>query len=687
MTVKLTEASSSKVRRLAVNFVSFFGGCPFGGLSFGAMPLAPGPLFEFGPFCFDSGNHQLLRGTDVIQLPPKAIDTLRLLIEQRGHVVSKEALLDQLWPDTSVESANLTQNIYLIRKALGQGPDDHSYIETLPKRGYRFVAPVTVNAAPSSTVDAAPGVRSDSAVQERPSRDQSPAGTSAEGNVAVASGMRTSTRALASAALLLVVCTGILIRGSVWSRPKPPESTAAVRSLAVLPFKPIGSQPRDELLELGLADALITKLSALRQVVVRPTSAVRRYGRLDQDPLAAGREQRTDLVLEGSIQRAGDRIRVTFRLLDVLRGTALMGETVDVRLTDLFATQDSIAERVAQSLVLTMSDGERARLKARQTTSRDGFRLYMKGRYFWDKRTAKGFEKALASFREAIEQDPASPWPYVGLADAYIAIPFNTDEPPTEALGKARAAATRALEINDTLSEAHAALGFVHATFDWNWHSAEKAYKRALELSPNSSTAHQRYANYFTMMGQHDRAIAETVRTLDLDPVSLATNALAGRTYYFARRYDRTLEQCQKAIELDPHFWVAHFFAGKAYAQKGMYAQAIAALRKAGAVTTEVLATIGYVEAVSNHSREAREILGQLTLRRTQTYVPPSHLAKIHAALGENDQAFAWLNKARDEHDVWLIWLASEPMWDSLRSDPRFGDLLRRLGLPSTPFT
>jgi tetratricopeptide (TPR) repeat protein len=209
-----------------------------------------------------------------------------------------------------------------------------------------------------------------------------------------------------------------------------------------------------------------------------------------------------------------------------------------------------------------------------------------------------------------MERDPASPLPYVGLADAYIAIPFNTDAPPAEALAKARAAASRAVEIDDALSEAHAALGFVRGTFEWDWPGAEKEFKRALELSPNSPTAHQRYANYLTIMAQHDRAIAETARTLELDPISLAGNALAGRLFYFARQYDRALEQCQKVLDLDPYFWIAHLFAGKAYAQKGMYTQAITELRKAGAVTTEVLATSGYVEAVAKNGRGARNPRG-----------------------------------------------------------------------------
>jgi DNA-binding winged helix-turn-helix (wHTH) protein/TolB-like protein/Flp pilus assembly protein TadD len=640
---------------------------------------AAGPVFEFGPFRFESGNHLLLRGTEPIQLAPKAIDTLHVLLEHRGRVVSKDELIERLWPDTSVESANLTQNVYLLRKALGEGPHDQNYIETIPKRGYRFVATVTVKHAPDAPVDegdvAAP------ASDQRTLGNPRPAGTVRE---PVPVSVRLSNPAALVSGTLTIALLSALIYGAVRTRPGHPDTVQRVRAIAVLPFKPIGLQPRDEVLELGMADTLITKLGGIRQVVVRPTSNVRRYGGLDQDPLEAGREQRADLVLEGSIQRLDERIRVTVRLLDVRDGTALLGESLDEPLTDVFAAQDSIASHVVQALVLKLGDDERALLTKHRAMNPEAYRLYLRGRYFWDKRTTEGFQKAVASFRDALEQDPSSALPYVGLADAYIALPFDTDALPSDALGKAKAAATRALEIDDTLAEAHAALGFVNETYEWDWAGAEHEFKRALDLSPNSAMAHQRYANLMTVMGRHAEATAETTRTLELDPVSLAATALAGRMYYYAREYDHALEQCQKALDLDAHFWIAHFFAGKAYAQKGMYAEALAELGKAEGATTEVLATIGYVDALARDAPAARAVLDRLTRQRSQTYVPPSHLAKIHAALGENDQAFVWLDKACEEHDAWLIWLSSEPMWDPLRADPRFSDLLRRLGLPST---
>src|SRR5262245_45725352 len=366
-----------------------------------------GPVFEFGPFRFESGNHLLLRGNEVIQLAPKAIDTLRLLLEQQGRVIGKQELIDRLWPDTSVESANLTQNIYLLRKALGEGPHDQTYIETIPKRGYRFVAPVTAKAAPD---DARSDIRSS---MTKPAR-------------------------------LAGVLAAVLILGLVyarpWSRPASSNAIGGVRSIVVLPFKPIGLESRDEVLELGMADTLITKLGSIRQVIARPTSAVRRYSGLEQDPLAAGREQKADLVLEGSIQRVGERIRVTVRLLDVRDGTALMGETFDEPASDVFAAQDSIAERVLQSLTLKITDEEKTQLNRRYTANAETFRLYLKGRYFWDKRTIEGFQKAVGSFQEAIARDAQNPLPYVGLADAYIALPFDTDARPSDALSKAKAA-------------------------------------------------------------------------------------------------------------------------------------------------------------------------------------------------------------------------------------------------------
>jgi len=643
-------------------------------------PLPAGPVFEFGPFRFESGNHLLLRGSEIIQLAPKAIDTLRVLLERRGSVVNKEELIDRLWPDTSVESANLSQNIYLLRRALGEGSHDQTYIETIPKRGYRFVATVTIKEASDVPVELDTTTRPPNLAVDAPLGEEAVEGK--DTGYGPGSQARRPSRTTLAAVLVVIVAILVVIFTRMSRRPIPSGTNAALRSLVVLPFKPIGIEPRDEVLELGMADTLITKLGGIRQIIVRPTSAVRRYGGVEQDPLAAGREQRADLVLEGSVQRIRDRIRVTVRLLNVHDGTALMGEALDEPAADVFAAQDSIAQHVIQSLAVRISDDERTRMSRRYAADPVAFQLYLKGRYFWDKRTPEGFQKAVRSFEDAIEREPQNPLPYVGLADAYIALPFDTDAPPAEALRHAMTSATRALEIDDTLAEAHAALGFVRQTYEWDWRSAEREFKRALELSPNSATAHQRYANYLTVMGHHPLAIAETERALELDPISLGMNGLAGRQYYFAREYDRSLEQCRTTLDLDANFWIAHFFAGKDYLQKRMYGEALRELRLAGDITSEVLATTGYVHAVSKNVGEARTILDQLRRRRSQAYVPPSHLARIHAALGENDQAFAWLDKAYEERDVWLIWLTAEPMWDSLQSDPRFGDLLRRLRLP-----
>jgi TolB-like protein/Tfp pilus assembly protein PilF len=575
------------------------------------------------------------------------------------------------------------QNIYLLRKALGEGPHDQSCIETIPKRGYRFVAPVRV------LEGQAPAVEQDKVVHrgsDAKGPSDEPEAISRVERIGVAGTSRdrkrVTNRTLRVAAIVIVALAAAPIAWRLLNRARPSEAPEPIRSIAVLPFKTIGREPRDEILELGIADTLITKLGGLTQVIVRPTSAVRKYSGLDQDPLAAGREQRADLVLEGTVQRLGERIRVTVRLLSVPNGGALLTDTLDESMRDVFTLQDSISDRVVRALALKLAEDERIRLSKRGTVNAEAFQLYLRGRYFWEKRTADSLQRAIGAFQEAIERDPGYAQAYVGLADVHITLPYDTDAAPREALPKAKAAAIRALEIDDTLADAHAALGFVNGVYEWDWPGAERVFRRALALNPNSPTVHQRFANYLVVMGMDAEAIDETRRALSLDPVSLATNALAGRSYYLLRRYDQAIEQCREALDLDANFWIAHFFAGKAYAQKALYADAAAELRKAGDVTTEALATMAYVDAASGNRAEATKILAQLIGRADRSFVPPSHVAKIHVALGDYDRAFEWLDKAYQARDSWLQWLAAEPQWDRLRADPRFTDLLRRVGLP-----
>src|SRR5262245_60300547 len=454
------------------------------------MTRSANRVYEFGPFRLDTGNHLLLRDDEAIQLKPKVVDTLLALIESRGRVIGKDELIERLWPDTIVEESNLSQNIYLLRKTLGEGPSQQNYIETVPKRGYRFVAEVReVSEAPAAEVAQVvePGAEASQATEKPNGIDAASAKEEAVGrrNANLPSLLKARWSAhprlvVASFALLGLAAAAIYLGVSSWS--KPPKAGAPVRSIAVLPFKPIGAAQRDEILELGMADTLITRLSNLRQIVVRPTSAVRMYTGLEQDPVAAGRELKVDAVLEGSVQKSAERIRVTARLVNVRDGSALWTGQFDEQSADIFKVQDRVSEQAARTLAMGLTDEEKQRLARRYTDNIEAYQLYLSGRYFLYKVTPEGNRKGIEYFQQAIDKDPAYALAYTGLADCYIQLGNWQMLPPNESFPKAMAAAEKALKLDDALAEAHISLASVKSS-SWDWASAEADFKRAIDLN------------------------------------------------------------------------------------------------------------------------------------------------------------------------------------------------------------
>jgi DNA-binding winged helix-turn-helix (wHTH) protein/TolB-like protein/Flp pilus assembly protein TadD len=638
-------------------------------------------LYEFGRFTLDASNRLLLRAGEPVPLHPKAFDTLLLLVEHRGEVFGKEDLIGRLWPDSFVEESNLSQNIYVLRRALGPGEDGREYIKTVPKRGYQFVADVREEMdaeaeenfrAGTSEKEEETTAAADGSWTEPATKDKTPAV-----EPLTRAGVRKPPLLVLAAAALVV---GLIVGAYFWfTNGTMPPGTPAIRSIAVLPFRPLAAEGRDESLELGMADTLIFRLSAVRGLVVRPVSAVRKYADLSQDPLAAGREQQVDAVLDSTIQAAGGKVRVTARLIRVADGAVLWADRSEQQLADLFAVQDAIAEKLAASLAPRLTEEERGRLTRRYTDDAEAYQLYLRGRYFSEKRTRDGLTKGIEYFRQAIEKDPDYALAYAGLADSYMLLRRWAFAPAKETLPQARAAAEKALRLDDTLAEAHTALGRVKEhSLDWPGAGAE--YRRAIELNPNSETGHHLYAMHLAAMGRLDEATAEIRRAQELDPLSLIINMEVGRIFYFMRQYDQAIAQYKKTLELDPNFELARSNLGVAYEQKGMYEEAIAEYQK---MPSRGLAPIGRVYALSGKRREAQKVLVELKEQSKKTYVSPVSMAVIHAGLGENEQAIAWLERAFDEGDAdRLYFLAVHPTWDGLRSEPRFQDLLRRMGLP-----
>jgi len=638
----------------------------------GAMIEQTRHIYEFGPFRLDAQKRFLLRDGQPIKLFPKEFDTLLALVEASGRDMKKEELMQRIWPDSFVEESNLTTNISHLRKALGENPQQHQYIVRVPGGGYRFVADVKevgAEKAPELPVE-----REEMLVRE-PSRVAAAAPTWRKSRL-------TFLAAVVLLTLAVIISYHFWQRRQIASAPSAPTaaSQTSIHSIAVLPFKPLVADSRDESLEMGMADTLITRLSNIRQVIVRPTSAVRKYTGLGQDAVAAGREQRVDAVLDGSIQRSGDKIRVTVQLLNVRDGSFIWGYQCDEQCTDIFAVQDLVAERVVKALMLKLTGEERESLTKHYTANIEAYHLYLKGRYFLNKSTEDDFRRSIEYFQQALEKDPHYALAYAALADSYAQLGNYGLISMKESHPRAREAATRALEIDDKLGEAHASLAFTLTNYYWDWAEAEKQFKRAIELNPNYAMAHNWYSQYLAFMGRPDEAIREAKRAQEIDPISLFNNSTIGFVLYLARQYDQAIAAAQKTLELDPNFAVAHMIIGLSYLQKKMYEESISELQKAKN-NPDSRALLGYAYAVAGKRSEARKILEELDQLSKQKYVASAPVAIIYIGLGEKDQALQWLEKAYDERLWEMGMLKVAPVFDPLRSDPRFAVLLRRVKL------
>ncbi len=644
-------------------------------------------FYHFGAFHIDTQERLLLRNGEPVPLPPKVYDTLLALVENGGRIIEKEALMKTVWPDTFVEDANLTVNISALRRALGEGVSEHQYIETVPRRGYRFVSPVTrVNDERTDLFTEARG--NTQAVIEEAGKVEAEEKRSRDGErLSLPLGItitlpRSRNFSLAVVGLALLLAGLSAIAYYTWTKRGAPE--LKVRSIAVLPFKPLVADSRDEPLEMGMCDALITRLSGLNQLVVRSTSSVAMYNKPGQDPLAAGRELGVDALLDGYVQRSGDKIRVTAQLLSIADGKHLWSGQFNENFTDIFAVEDSISRQMAEALLKLTSEDER-RVTRHYTDNVEAYDFYLKGRYFLDKRTSEGVKKSIQHFQQATEKDPTYALAFAGLAEAYVINAVRFDMPPKDSYQKAKSAALRALEIDDTNAEAHMALANIRCWYDWDWSGAESEFKRALQLNLNNPIQTQYYTSYLITMGRHQEAISEIKQAQRLAPFSLNINVQVVRILYFAREYDEAIEQCRRALELEPNYGGARFFLGRVYKQKEMYREALAELEKARNLLTdnaEVLSIIGYTYAAMGRRVEAQKILQELHEQANQRYVSPYHIAMVYAGLGDRDQAFSWLAKAYADREGRMTILKVVPEFDSLRQDPRFAELIRRVGLP-----
>lgn len=638
-------------------------------------------VFEFGPFRIDAVKRTLVREGETIPLTSKCLDTLLVLVEHRGEIVSKDDLMKTLWPDTVVEENNLTQQISLLRKALGERANDHRYVVTVPGRGYSFVAELKAPCGGDLDliVEEHISSRITLEVEKGPERGLLAPNEAMEclpARVAITPrrwGSKSTAISLAALLPGLALC-------AVWffSDRGRPQVNGAKRVIAVLPFKSINTGPTNDYLSTGMADALISKLSNVREISVRPTSAILRYAGKPQDTHAIGRELGVDSILEGTVQSSGERIRVTVQLVSVQDGNPLWAESFDEKITDIFSLQDAISEQVARTLVVRLNGDEQKEIRKRDTENVVAYQEYLRGRYYWNQRNEDGLMRSLHHFQNAINLDARYAQAYAGLADAYtLLVSYRISAvAPEEGVRKAREAASTALRIDESVAEAHASMAMIKTRYDHDDSGAEAQFKRAIELNPNYATSHHWYSEYLALSGREIEAMSEIKRAHELDPLSPVINTTVGERFYFARRYDEAITQLRRTLEIAPDFAIAHFVLALALEQRGEFAEAISELKKAkgmGAGSPSVASSLAHAYALAGQKDKARKILWELLASET---AQPYEVAIVYQGLGDKQRAIDWLSKTRDRRGELLMMLKLDPRLDSLRSDPGFSELL-----------
>jgi TolB-like protein/Flp pilus assembly protein TadD len=572
-------------------------------------------FYEFGGFRLDPAGRVLFRGDRAIPLPPKAADTLLLLVENAGNVVEKQDLLRQVWPDAFVEEGSLTRTISILRKALEDDVHGHQFIGTVPTRGYRFAARVH--------------------------------------------------------------------RSSSTPAPLLPSKIM----LAVLPFENMSGQKNQEYFSDGLTEEMITQLGRMspdRLGIIARTSAMQ-YKNTTKTIHQIGQELNVSYIVEGSVRRAGARVRITAQLIQVVDQTHLWAESYERNLGDILELQSEAAQAIARQIQIKLIPQEREKLAALGCISPEAYEAYLKGRYLWNQRTLEALQKSIKYFENAIQIAPAYATAYAGMADSYLTLQDDGHLPTLKATAEAKRAAGEALRLDDTLAEPHISLA--HAYFhEFNWPAAEREFKRGLELNPNYATGHYYFANYLLVTEQFQDAIAEARRAKALDPVSLPAGSNIAMALYHGRQYDQAIAQCLQVLETDPKFARSYEDLGRAYWAKGMQPEAIRAFKKAVTYSGRgplYVAELAHLYAAAGRRKDARELLKELTELARKRYVSPYAFALVYTGMGNKDQAFAWLDKAYEERASVLPFAKINPRFASLRSDPRFHSLLRRLGLES----
>jgi TolB-like protein/DNA-binding winged helix-turn-helix (wHTH) protein/Tfp pilus assembly protein PilF len=652
-------------------------------------PALSPKLVRFGIYQLDLRTSELWKQGRKIKLQEQPCRILAILLERRGEVVTREELRKRLWSDDTFVDFDHSLNtaIMRLREALSDSSGNPRFIETLPRHGYRFIAPIQEldGSEPVKSVEASSTPESSLRVPESGPEIQFSAGQVTP---------HLGSRPTASRLAIIIGCLlTLFVIALIGVRPRLARHASGVnsqpnqiKSLVVLPFDNLSGDKDQQYFTDGMTDELIAHLAKIRSLRVISRTSSMEYKDTHKTLSQIARDLNVDAVVEGTVLRSGNQVRITAELVQVATDRHLWAETYESPLGDVLGLQSQVASAIVNEIRVNLTAEEQQRLASTRSVSGESYENYLKGRYYWNKRSKEGLTKAIEYFQLAIEKDPNYALAYAGLADCYsiIGSAIVGTVPSQDVAPKARAAAVKALQLDDTLAEAQTSLATVRFNYDWDWAGAVSGFQRSIELNPSYATAYQRYSLYLMAMGRTKESLVQMTRARELDPLSISMNFSLGWRLYMARKYDQAIEQLQNTLEMDPNFALPRMVLGQAYEQKQAFPQALGELQKAVSIShdsPQMLGALGHAYGASGNRSEAEKVLAKLMEQSEKQYVSPFYVAIVYVGLAQNDKAVDWLEKAYRDRSNAVIFSKVDPQLDPLRSTPRFQSLLHRLAL------
>ena len=653
-------------------------------------PAAVVKILHFGVFEADLKAGELRKHGLRLKLPEQPFQVLVLLLEKPGEIVTREELRNRLWPeDTFVDfDHGLNNAVMRLREVLGDASENPRFVETIPRRGYRFIAPVMGSAFPATP--AQPEVEAGEAPVQAATPKVIDAAALESASEQASLPRRSPASRFAVPAVAILLAASLLAAAFIYRNQIDANQAGRARnkSLIVLPMENLSGDKEQEYFADGMTDDLIANLAKIRSLRVISRSTAMAYKGTRKPLSQIAKELNVDAVVEGTVLREGNRVRITAELVQVATDRHLWADTYESQMGDILALQNRVSSAIVNEIRINLTPADQERLARNRAVAPEGYENYLKGRYYWNKRSDENLTRAIGYFEQATKQDPQYALAYAGLSDCYAIISaeiFGTMA-PAEAAPKAKAAALRALEIDPTLSEAETSLATVKFNYDWDWNGAAAGFAKSIQDNPSYATAYQRYSLYLMAMGRPEESFEQINKARELDPLSISINFSLGWRFYMARQYERAIQQLRNTLEMDPSYELPHLVLGMSYAKKGDFGLAIPELRKAVELshgTPLMTSALANAYARSGNKAEAERLLADLSAESKRQYVSPYYFAVVYVGLGKPEEAIDWLEKAYADRSNGLVFLKVEPELDDLRSNPRFVALQRKLDFPN----